>query len=138
MYLTPASALSKHMMLFEIRTSAGTIFQVTAPKLTAKVWEYVAVSETSAGTLTLYVDGEQVGQTTGATLSPASLGSTTNDYLGRPQLSGEPLFDGGMSNVAFYAKALSAGQIKAHYDAGEFPSTRHCRRSQVPPRTASP
>jgi hypothetical protein len=121
MYLTPASAPSGHKMLFEIRTSAGTVFQVTAAKLKANAWEYLAVSETSSGTLTLYLNGEQVGQTTGVTISPVSLGSAPDDYLGRAQVSGEPMFDGSMSNVAFYSKALSAGQILAHYNAGEFP-----------------
>ena len=121
MYLTPMSALSSHKMLFEVHTSSGTA-SVTAPKLATNSWEYVAVSETSSGTLTLYLDGEQVGQTTGATISPASLGSNPpDDYLGRPQVSGEPLFDGSMSNVAFYGKALSASRILAHYHAGEFP-----------------
>ena len=121
MYLTPASALSDHKMLFEIRTSAGTVFQVTATKLKASAWEYLAVTETSSGTLTLYLNGEQVGQTTGVTISPASLGSTPDDFLGKPQVSGEPMFDGSMSNVAFYNKALSASQILAHYNAGEYP-----------------
>ncbi len=121
MYLTPASALSAHKMLFEIRTTAGAVFQVTATKLKASAWEYVAVTETSSGTLTLYVDGEQVGQTTGATIAPASLGSAAGDYLGKPQVSGEPLFGGSLSNVAFYNKALSGSQIAAHYNAAEYP-----------------
>ncbi len=121
MSLTPASAPSGHPMLLEIHTGAGAA-QVTAPELPASTWEYVAVSETSSGTLTLYVDGEQVGQTTGATLSPASLGSDPGeDYLGRSPLSDEPTFAGSLSNVGFYDTALSEGQIKAHYDAGEFP-----------------
>jgi sugar lactone lactonase YvrE len=121
MYLTPASALTGHKMLFEIRTSAGTVFQVTAPTLKSKAWEYVAVTETSSGTLTLYLNGEQVGETTGATITPSSLGSTPDDYLGESLISGEPLFNGSMSNVAFYSKALTASQIQAHYNAGEFP-----------------
>jgi hypothetical protein len=121
MYLTPASALTKHTMLFEIRTTSGTVFQVTAPTLKSKAWEYVAVTETSSGTLTLYLDGEQVGETMGATVTPASLGSTPDDYLGKAQVSGEPMFNGSMSNVAFYSKALSASQILAHYNAGEYP-----------------
>ncbi len=121
MHLTPASSLTKHTMLFEIRTSAGTVFQVTAPTLKSKAWEYLAVTETSSGTLTLYLNGEQVGQTTGVTISPASLGSTPDDYLGRAQVASEPLFNGSMSNVAFYTGALSASRIKAHYDAGEYP-----------------
>jgi len=121
MYLTPASGLSGHKLLFEIHTSSGTA-SVAASKLGTKGWEYVAVSETSAGTLTLYVDGEQVGQTTGVTLSPASLGSSPpDDYLGRSVIAGEPGFDGSLSNVAFYDTALSASRILAHYRAGKFP-----------------
>jgi hypothetical protein len=120
MYLTPAGG-SKHLMLFEIRTGASTDVQVTAPKLVAKAWKYVMVTETSAGTLTLYVNGEQVGQTTGATIFPSSLGSTASDYLGKSLISTAPLFNGSMSNVAFYTKALSASQVEAHYDAGEYP-----------------
>ena len=121
MYLTPASALTSHTMLFEIRTTAGTVFQVTAPTLKSKAWEYVAVTETSSGTLTLYLNGAQVGQTTGATITPSSLGSTPDDYLGKSLVSGEPSFNGDMSNVAFYNKALTAEQIKAHYNAAKFP-----------------
>ncbi len=121
LYLTPASALSGHKMLFEIHTAAGGVAQVTATKLTANAWKYLAITETSSGTLTLYLNGEQVGQTTGATISPASLGSAPEDYLGKPLASGEPLFDGTLSNVAFYTEALTAGQILAHYNAAEFP-----------------
>jgi hypothetical protein len=120
MFLTPAGG-SKHLLLFEIRTGSTKDVQITAPKLTAKKWEYVAVTETSSGTLTLYVNGEQVAQTTGATLFPSSLGSVEGDYLGKSQVAGAPLFNGSMSNVAFYTKALSAERIKAHYDAGEYP-----------------
>ncbi len=120
MYLTPFGSQADPT-LFEIRTSATTAAKVTAPKLAHGAWEYLAVTETSSGTLTLYLNGEQVAQTTGATISPASLGSAPDDYLGRSPVSGEPLFNGSMSNVAFYAKALSASRIKAHYEAGEFP-----------------
>ncbi len=90
-------------------------------KLASGVWKYLAVSETSSGTLTLYVDGEQVAQTTGATVTPASLGSAPSDYLGKSLASGEPLLKGSLSNVAFYTKALSATRIREHYDAGEYP-----------------
>jgi sugar lactone lactonase YvrE len=116
MYLTGASSLTGHPMLFEIRTSAGTIFQVTAPKPESGIWEYVTVTETSSGTLTLYDDGKQVGQTTGATISPSSLGSLPDDYLGK-SVAEYPSYHGLLSNVAFYNKALSSERILAHYEA---------------------
>ncbi len=118
--LTPASSATNHPLTFEIRTTAGTIATVTAPELTASAWEYVAVTETG-GVLTLYVNGKQVGQTTGVTPTPSSLGTTANNLLGKSQISSDPQFKGSLSNVAFYAKALSAAQVLAHYNAGEFP-----------------
>ncbi len=118
--LTPASTATGHPLTFQVHTTAGTTATVTAPELTASAWEYVAVTETG-GVLTLYVNGKQVGQTTGVTLTPASLGSTTSNFFGRGPLSTIPNFKGSLSNVAFYAKALSAAQVLAHYDAGEFP-----------------
>ncbi|HTR72809.1 MAG TPA: LamG-like jellyroll fold domain-containing protein, partial [Solirubrobacteraceae bacterium] len=121
MFLTPASSLSSHKMLFEIRTSVSSDVQVTATKLAANKWAYVAVTETSSGTLTLYLNGEQVGLTVNSTLYPSSLGSVGSDYLGKSLVSGAPLFSGRVSNVAFYNKALSAERIKAHYNAGEYP-----------------
>ncbi len=121
LYLTPASALSGHKLLFEIHTTAGQIAQVAASKLASGAWKYLAVTETNLGALTLYVNGEQVAQTTGATVTPASLGSAPSDYLGKSLASGEPLLKGSLSNVAFYTKALSATRIREHYDAGEYP-----------------
>ncbi len=121
MYLTPASALSGHKMLFELHTTAGASAEVSATKLKASSWEYVAVTETSGGLLTLYLDGEEVAHTTGATITPASLGTVANDYLGKSQVSEDPLFNGKLSNVAFYGAALSASRIKTHYSEAEFP-----------------
>ncbi len=120
-YLTPASSLTGHKLLLEIHTSGGSSAQVTAAKLGASAWHYLAVTETTSGTLTLYEDGEKVGQTTGASVSPSSLGATPTDYLGKSLVSGEPNFDGSLSNVAFYRKALSASQIQTHWDDAEFP-----------------
>jgi hypothetical protein len=120
-YLTPATSVSGHKMLLELHTTGGSSAQVTASKLGSGSWNYVAVTETAAGTLTLYENGEQVGQTTGAAVFPASLGSTTTDYLGKSLVTGEPNFKGSLSNVAFYGKALSASQVKVHWDDAEFP-----------------
>jgi Concanavalin A-like lectin/glucanases superfamily len=121
MYLTPATTFEAHKTLFEIHTALGGGVQVTAPQLQANLWAYVAVTETSTGTLTIYVNGAQVGQITGATINPSSIGPTTHNWLGKAQLPTEPGFKGKLSNVAFYTRALTSAQIKAHYNAAEFP-----------------
>ncbi len=119
MALTPASGLTGHPMMFEIRTATAD-YKVTAPTLTAKAWEYVAVTEDSSGTLTLYLNGVQVGQTTGATVNPASIGVPSNNWIGKSQVATDPPFTGRLSNLAFYASALSASQVLSHYNAAEF------------------
>ncbi len=120
MYLTPASSGTGHTMLFEIHIGSSSV-QLSVPKLTAKAWEYVAVSETGSGTLTLYVNGKEVGQIKSSTLFPSSLGHAPDAYLGKSLVTGEPDFRGSLSNVAFYTKALSEEQIREHYHAAEFP-----------------
>ncbi len=119
-YLTPAASAGSHDLTLELHTTEGASTQVTAPELGEGAWHYVAATESSAGELKLYVDGAEVGHTEEATVSPSSLGSTPTAYLGK-SLGSAPDFQGRLSNVAFYTKALSASRIKAHYDAGEFP-----------------
>jgi Concanavalin A-like lectin/glucanases superfamily/Putative amidase domain/WD40-like Beta Propeller Repeat len=119
MYLTPASSLSGHEMIFEIDVG-GVSTQLVAPKLKSNTWEYLAATESKAGTVTLYVDGQQVAQSSEWTANPSSLGSTSDNYLGQ-SIAGEPRFEGSLSNVAFYDAELTAGQIEGHYNAGELP-----------------
>jgi alpha-tubulin suppressor-like RCC1 family protein len=121
MYLTPASGLPNHVMLLEIHPSSGSPAQVKTTKLQANAWHYVAVTETSTGTLTLYVDGQLAGEPVTATVSPASIGSMSTSYLGKSLVTGDPSFKGSLSNVGFYSKALSANSILAHYNAAEQP-----------------
>lgn len=122
MFLTPAQASgASHTMLFEIHTASGASAKVTAHKGTPSRWEFLTVTETSAGTLTIYQNGKAEGQSTGATISPASLGSAPTDYFGKSVVSGEANFKGSLSDAAFYTKALSAEQVEQLYDAGEIP-----------------
>ncbi len=118
MYLTPASAQTGHPMVFEI-DHLSFASQVTAPKLAANAWKYVTITESSTHALTLYLNGEKVGEGS-AIWSPSELGTLEANYLGK-SISGTVELKGSLSNVAFYTKALSAEQVKAHYYAAEFP-----------------
>ena len=62
----------------------------------------------------LYVDGAEVGKNTSLTLSPRSLGATTNNWIGRSQfdiLSGDPYLDGMIDDFYIYDRALSTAEI---------------------------
>ncbi len=118
--LTPSSAASKHPLTFEIQSGGASAVVATTSKLPSSTWEYIAVTE-SGGALKLYLNGAKVAETTGVSLSPASLESPTGNYLGRSPVSGSARFQGLLSNVAFYKAALSAKQVTEHYDVGESP-----------------
>jgi hypothetical protein len=61
--------------------------------------------------LRLYLDGAQVGVNTQSTLSPSSLGATTNNWLGRSQWSGDAYYTGRLDDFRIYNRNLSAGEV---------------------------
>ncbi|MFD0671425.1 DUF5695 domain-containing protein [Cohnella sp. GCM10027633] len=76
------------------------------------VWKHVAVT-ISGSTGRLYVDGVQVGTNTSMTLTPSSLGNTTQNWIGRSAFSGDPYFNGQIDDFRIYSRALSASEISA-------------------------
>ena len=64
------------------------------------------------GTGILYLDGSPVGTNSSMTLTPASLGATPNNYLGKSQNS-DSYFDGSVNEFRVYNAALSAQEITA-------------------------
>jgi hypothetical protein len=82
---------------------------VGSAPLPVNQWSHVAVT-LGAGTGTLYVNGQQAGQNTAMTLTPAALGSLANVWLGRSQYN-DPLYAGAYQDVNIWSKALTAAQI---------------------------
>lgn len=110
MFLTPNSYGGT--LRFAITTSGNTMEQrLDATPLGTASWQHAAI--TVAGTVgTLYVAGAQVAQNAAMTLSPASLGVTTQNWLGRSQFSLDPYLTGQIDNFRIYNRALSASEIK--------------------------
>ncbi|MES2923293.1 MAG: LamG-like jellyroll fold domain-containing protein [Verrucomicrobiota bacterium] len=111
MFLTPRVGTTGNVR-FAIRTPAQAeqIINGTAPLPTGE-WTHVAV--TRSGTLgTLYVNGAAVGSST-INLTPADLGRTTLNYLGRSQWAGDSYLDGQLDDFRIYASALSATDLAA-------------------------
>jgi fibronectin type 3 domain-containing protein len=72
-------------------------------------WHHLAV--TLSGTVgILYLDGVVVGTTSSMTLNPASLGTTSNNYLGKSQWS-DPYLNGKIDDFQIYSTALTAGEV---------------------------
>lgn len=112
-------------MFLTARSSAGTArFAITtngnggeqrinAPSaLPTGAWTHVAVT-LSGGTGIIYVNKAEVARAAAITLNPASLGSTTKNWIGRSQYAADPYLDGIVDDVRVYARALSASEIAA-------------------------
>lgn len=68
----------------------------------------------------LYVDGVQVAENRNVTLTPAALGSTSNNWLGRAQFN-DPLFRGQFDEFRIWDNFMLPSQVAANFAAG--PST---------------
>jgi hypothetical protein len=112
MFLTSNSGTTTR---FSITTgsSAGEE-QTNAPALPTGTWEHVAVTLAGA-TCSLYVQGAQAGQSTNVTLTPSSLGNTTQNWLGRSEYAADPYLQGQLDNVRIYSRALTAAEVQQLY-----------------------
>jgi DUF1680 family protein len=98
---------------FSITTSgAGGEQQVNyGTRLSAGKWTHVAVT-LSEKTATLYVNGSAVASNASVTLTPASLGATGNNWIGRSQF-GDPDLNAAVDEFQIYSRALSAAEVKS-------------------------
>ncbi len=97
---------------FAITTSGnGAEQQINAPgTLPLNTWSHVAVT-LSGSTGTLYVNGQPVATNTNMTLTPAALGATNQNWIGRSQFSGDPFLAATVDDFQIYDHALSAADI---------------------------
>ena len=112
MYLTPQCSGS-NKVLFAITADGTTgeqkIYGYTA--LPSGVWTHAAVTF-QAGTGILYVDGIEVGRNNNMTLTPDSLGVTTQNYIGKSQWP-DPYLNGRVDDFRIYKNALNASEVAA-------------------------
>ncbi|WP_030506228.1 beta-L-arabinofuranosidase domain-containing protein [Microbispora rosea] len=116
-FLTPRSSAGTARFAVST-TGSGGEQRLDAPTvLPIGRWTHVAVTA-AGGTATLYVDGAQAARTTGMTLRPADLGSTTRNWIGRSQYSGDPYLRGAVDSLRIYSRALSAAEIADLHSTG--------------------
>jgi gliding motility-associated-like protein len=73
-------------------------------------WTNLAITR-SGSTCTMYIDGAAVASTTGISIKPSALGTTSLNYLGKSQFSADPMFKGAIDAFKIYSRALSASEI---------------------------
>ncbi|MES2925104.1 MAG: LamG-like jellyroll fold domain-containing protein [Verrucomicrobiota bacterium] len=74
-------------------------------------WAHVAVV-LSGSTGRLYLNGVQVGVNNAMTLTPSSLGSTTQNYLGKSQWP-DPYFNGSIDDFRIHSRAMTTEEVAA-------------------------
>jgi glucuronoarabinoxylan endo-1,4-beta-xylanase len=117
MFLTPQNGSSTRLRFAISTNSSGSEQQITGPTaLPVGAWHHVAVT-LNGNTGILYLNGVAVGTNAGITLRPATLGVTTNNYLGRSQWS-DPYLNGIFDESRIYSVALSASEIAATFALG--------------------
>jgi DUF1680 family protein len=116
MFLTPRS--SAGTARFAITTGgSGGEQRIDAPAaLPAGAWTHVAVTR-SGNVGILYVNGAEVARNSSMTLSPSSLGNTTQNWLGRSQYA-DPYLTGAIDSVRLYSRTLTASEVSGFYSAG--------------------
>jgi len=77
------------------------------------VWRHLTYT-LAGGTAVLYSDGVEVARNTGVTITPGAIGAgtTTANYLGRSQYSGDNYFKGSMRDFRIYDHALTADEVR--------------------------
>ncbi|MDD5340339.1 MAG: right-handed parallel beta-helix repeat-containing protein [Candidatus ainarchaeum sp.] len=99
-------------------TTGGTGGEQTitaSSALSPYAWHHIVVTLNNAtSTGTLYIDGAVAGTNASMALTPSSLGSTNQTWIGRSQYA-DPYFNGTIDDFRIYNYTLSAGQVLALY-----------------------
>lgn len=96
-------------------TGSGGEQTVTAPSaVPSNEWTHITITLLGS-TATLYVNGTSVATNTGITLTPASLGATTQNYFGRSQYA-DPYLNAYVDDFRFYNRALTTEEVTALYN----------------------
>ncbi|MCS7089785.1 MAG: LamG-like jellyroll fold domain-containing protein [Verrucomicrobiota bacterium] len=102
-----------------IMVPARNTQQVPGPVIpTGSETHLVWTSDGNTGIARIYVNGQLVGETLGFTNTPAMIGPTTNNWLGRSQYGADPYLNASYNEFRIWDGALTALEVAGSYIAG--------------------
>ena len=113
MFLTPYSGGGTLRHALTLAGGGGEQQVNVTPTLALNVRKHIVITQ-NGNTEIMYVDGVAVGTNAAMTLNPASLGSTTQNYLGKSQYA-DPYLNGSIDEFRIYDAALPASLILSNF-----------------------
>ena len=114
MLLTPKNGTT-NTPRFSISVSFGIEQQITSPSpISTNVWTNITIT-LNGTTGIMYLNGTSI-KSSSISLTPSSLGNTTNNWIGRSQYP-DPYYRGNIAQVSIYNRALTAGEIAQNFNA---------------------
>ena len=110
-YITTANGGGNVQATIHVNDRGGEASVITARPATGQEMHLVWTSDTANHSSSLYVNGGLVGINKATTVSPADLGLTLNNWLGRSQYASDPTFAGTINEFRIYNGALSPLQV---------------------------
>ena len=116
MFFTPKNSVNNNPR-FAITTGGNPSEQIitSTNAMLLNTWYNFSITLNGA-TGTMYRNSVVDATNSSMTLTPSSLGNTNQNYLGRSQYS-DPYFQGQISNIQIYNRALSAQEVLQNYNA---------------------
>jgi hypothetical protein len=112
---------------FRIGDSPTASVSAVNPLLLGVEWHVALIYDNSTATGSIYLNGNLVAQNTNMTAngpaSPAGLGDTFDNYLGRDQFGGDPIFQGSINELRIYNGPLTPTDVVNDYLAGPTTAT---------------
>jgi arabinan endo-1,5-alpha-L-arabinosidase len=109
--LTPSGSTGKLRFNISLNSTSGEQIADAPAMLSSNVWTHVAVVMNGQSAV-IYTNGTPVVTNRFANLVPSEL-KATNNYLGKSQWPADPAFNGYLSGVRLYSRALTAAEIVA-------------------------
>jgi hypothetical protein len=114
--LVPTSGDGDMRAAFKINNEEDVVYPFTTMPL--NVEEDVTLTyDNTTTTAALYLNGTLVGLNTNITITPANLGDTYNNYLGKDEFN-DPIFEGSVDELRIYAGPLTPSDIVNNNLAG--------------------